>query len=190
MSDFRTSESHPLRIDVITVPGTNGRIGMTLCPGRSDDQSFNGLRWRRDLAMDLETIRKMNPCLLLTLNEPHEFPNLGVPEFETVLGASNLPWRILSIPDGGVPGPAFDAGWQSVGSEARRCLKGGRLVVIHCRAGLGRTGMIAALLLIELGILPSDAVTTVRNRRSLSAIERNQEQYLLKLKQVANESPS
>lgn len=174
-----TSITHPLRIDIVSVPGTSGRIGMTLCPGRSDDQSVNGNRWRRDLNADLEAIRSLDPFLLITLNESREFAGLGVPDFERTLAASGLPWRHLPIPDGGVPGDAFERAWETVGREAREGLRAGGLVVIHCRAGLGRTGTIAARLLVELGTPAKAAIAAVREARSLDAVEtREQEAHV------------
>jgi protein-tyrosine phosphatase len=150
-----------------------------LCPGRCDDQSVYGNNWRRDLAADLDAIRRSHPHLLITLNEPGEFRNLGVPAFESLLAASGLPWRHLPIRDGGVPTAAFERAWQIVGSEARAGLRAGRLVVIHCKAGLGRTGMIAARLLAELGMHPQSAIDAVRKARSFRAIETQQERHVL-----------
>lgn len=36
MCKIITSEDSPLRIDVIVLPGTRGKIGMTFCPGKKD----------------------------------------------------------------------------------------------------------------------------------------------------------
>lgn len=35
--------------------------------------------------------------------------------------------------------------------------------MLHCRGGLGRTGPVAAMLLIETGAAPDDAIRTVRS---------------------------
>jgi protein-tyrosine phosphatase len=185
MNERKTSITDPLKIDIVNVPGTSGRIGMTLCPGRSDDQSVYGNRWRRDLNADLEAIRSLDPFLLITLNEPHEFTDLGVPDFERVLAASDLPWRHLPIRDGGVPGTAFERAWKTVGREAREGLRAGGLVVIHCRAGLGRTGTIAARLLVELGpTSPEAAILAVREARSGHAVEPQQESHVHQTRRI------
>ena len=178
MSEFKTSLTHPLVVNEVVVPGTAGRIGMTLCPGRSDDQSIYGNRWRRDLIIDLEAIRRLEPEMLITLNQPFEFKALGVPDFQATVGASGLKWRHLPIPDGGVPGPDFEREWLKVGKEARHALRAGHLVVIHCRAGLGRTGMIAARLLVELGTAPKAAIAAVRGARPNAIETADQERHV------------
>jgi ADP-ribosyl-[dinitrogen reductase] hydrolase len=160
----RTSSSHPLRIDVASVPGGNGSIGMTLCPGRCDRLSVDE-EWARDLEADLAVIAAWQPSLVLTLVEEHEFAMLGVPEFAFAMRGAGLPWRHLPIRDAGVPDAAFERGWSTVGAEARRVLLDGGRVLLHCRAGLGRTGMIAARLLVELGTSPDAAITAVRRAR-------------------------
>lgn len=51
----RTSVSHPLRVEALTVPGTAGVIGMTICPGKKG-ASLYGPPWERDLAIDLRAV--------------------------------------------------------------------------------------------------------------------------------------
>ncbi|MDP2816487.1 MAG: hypothetical protein Q8O19_07390 [Rectinemataceae bacterium] len=73
----RTSLSHPLRIDSVTVPGTGGLIGMTFCPGKKQSNAQSG-SWSRDPALDLEVIRTWKTELVLGLMETHEYDELGV----------------------------------------------------------------------------------------------------------------
>jgi ADP-ribosyl-[dinitrogen reductase] hydrolase len=160
----RTSSSHPLRIDVASLPEGNGSIGMTLCPGRCDRLSLEE-EWARDLEADLAVIASWQPSLVLTLIEEHEFALLGVPEFASAMRRAGLPWRHLPIRDGDVPDAAFERAWSTLGAEARRVLLDGGRVLLHCRAGLGRTGMIAARLLVELGTSHDAAIAAVRRAR-------------------------
>ncbi len=45
-------------------------------------------------------------------------------------------------------------------------LQKGKIIIMHCYAGLGRTGTIAACFLVKLGINSSDAINLVRKTRS------------------------
>ncbi|MDP7292161.1 MAG: hypothetical protein QF497_08015, partial [Verrucomicrobiota bacterium] len=60
----------------------------------------------------------------------------------------------------------------------------GESIVLHCKGGLGRTGTIAARLLVELGMTPGNAILAVREARP-GAIETSaQETYVLACKPV------
>jgi len=184
MSNIRTSESDPLRIDVVRVPNTRGQIGMMMLPGRySSISSFDNV-WQRDLRLDLAVIEKLGPALVLTLNESREFASLGVPQFETVLRESPLPWHHLPIPDGGVPDATFERTWETVGPIARAAIADGGIVVIHCRAGLGRTGMLAARLLVEFGTLPDVAIAMVRAARPYTIENAIQENHVRSIRPI------
>ena len=181
MGNIRTSLSHPLVIDEVGVPGYEGRIGMTMLPGRCSTESLYGNIWHRDLETDLTAIRALDPALLISLNESHEFARLGVPDFERTLSTSGLAWRHLPIRDAGVPDVAFERAWLVVGAEARALLRAGELVIIHCRAGLGRTGMIAARLLVELGDTPREAIAAIRQARPHTIETPEQLSYVSKI---------
>lgn len=54
------SITSPLRIDAVTVPGTGGLIGITICPGK-DEYAGLGIPswpWKQDLDLDLLVIRE------------------------------------------------------------------------------------------------------------------------------------
>jgi ADP-ribosyl-[dinitrogen reductase] hydrolase len=50
-------------------------------------------------------------------------------------------------------------------------LRDGGNIVIHCRGGIGRAGMVAARLLVELGDAPDVAIAKVRVARHPRAVE-------------------
>jgi protein-tyrosine phosphatase len=56
-------------------------------------------------------------------------------------------------------------------AAAKRALHNGQNVVIHCRQGVGRSGLVAACLLMESGIRREEAILTLRNARGLPVPE-------------------
>lgn len=167
-----------LQIDSLELPGVRGRLGLTHCPGRK--LRMIGIRWDRDLVADLDVIRDWGARTLVTLNEEHELAMLGV-EAIGEFAASRFDWIWMPIPDGDIPDAEFDRRWVVEGAKLRERLIAGEGVVIHCLAGLGRTGTIAARLLIEFGVDPPEAIRLVRAARE-GAIENTwQERYVLGL---------
>ena len=169
MTTPRTSLTHPLQIAEVRASATHGRIGITFCPGKHDRAAATGA-WARDLAIDLDAIADWGARLVLTLVEPAELVALKVPNLGQEVERRGMSWRHLPIVDYSVPDAAFEQAWLVDGSEIRRFLRDGRDVVVHCKGGLGRAGMIAGRLLVELGMPPDDAIRMVRRARQ-GAIE-------------------
>jgi len=169
MPKARTSQTHPLQIAEVRASPGHGRIGITFCPGKHDAIASTGV-WARDLATDLDAIAAWGAALVLTLVEPAELDLLKVPDLGAEVKARGLDWRHLPIADYSVPGDTFEAGWQTVGRDIRTLLRNRADVVVHCKGGLGRAGMIAARLMAELGVAPQEAVRAVRQARK-GAIE-------------------
>ncbi|WP_316232910.1 cyclin-dependent kinase inhibitor 3 family protein [Bradyrhizobium sp. SZCCHNPS2010] len=164
MVGARTSQTHPLEIAEVRASPSHGRIGITFCPGKHDSVAYTGA-WARELAADLDVIAAWGARVVLTLVEPAELAALKVPNLGAEVRARGLDWRHLPIPDYSVPPPGFEAQWQSHGREIRALLRQGEDIVVHCKGGLGRAGMIAARLLVELGMPPEQAIREVRRVR-------------------------
>jgi protein-tyrosine phosphatase len=160
----RTSHSHPLRIAPVRASDAHGRIGITFCPGKQDPAAHTGA-WARDLAVDLDAIAAWGARLVLTLVEPAELVALKVPALGAQVEARGMAWRHLPIADFSTPTAAFEAAWVVEGAVIRALLREGADVVVHCKGGLGRAGMIAARLLVELGMAPEQAIGLVRGAR-------------------------
>ena len=97
---------------------------------------------------------------------------------------------ILPIVDGAVPSGTWERSWFKVGPQVRERVALGERVVIHCRGGLGRTGIVAARLLIEFGEKPAAAIHRVRKARPGAIENRRQEEYVLRQKPLDSHSPA
>ncbi|KXX65676.1 cyclin-dependent kinase inhibitor 3 family protein [Marichromatium gracile] len=178
MSAVRTSQTHPLQIAEVRASPSHGPIGITFCPGKQDPFAHTGA-WRRDLTADLDVIVAWGATLVLTLVEPAELVTLKVPELGEAVRRRGIDWRHLPIADYSVPSPAFETQWLTHGPEIRQRLRDGEAVLVHCRGGLGRAGMIAACLLVELGMDPETAIREVRRARK-GAIETSSQLALVR----------
>ncbi|MGI9333443.1 MAG: protein-tyrosine phosphatase family protein, partial [Gammaproteobacteria bacterium] len=74
--------------------------------------------------------------------------------------------------------PPFEDLWVTHGAMLRYQLQAGAKVLLHCFAGLGRTGTIAARLLVEFGAQPSKAIDTVRTARRGAVQTTSQEEHV------------
>jgi protein-tyrosine phosphatase len=169
MTAPRTSQSHPLQIAEVRASASHGRIGITFCPGKHDRHAASGA-WARDLALDLDAIAAWGAKLVLTLVEAAELKALRVPDLGAEIQGRGMAWRHLPIADYSVPDAAFERTWATHGAEIRALLRDGEAVLVHCKGGLGRAGMMAARLLVELGMHPDEAIREVRRVRK-GAIE-------------------
>ena len=74
----------------------------------------------------------------------------------------------MAIPDQGVPG-LIDA--QQLVLECRDLLDAGEHIVLVCMGGLGRSGTIAACVMVEAGLDAHTAIEQVRLIRGSRAVE-------------------
>ncbi len=169
MVGARTSQTHPLQIAEVRADPAHGRIGITFCPGKHDCLAATGA-WKRDLATDLDLIRTWGARMVLTLVEAEELALLQVPHLGREVTARGMDWRHLPIADYSTPTADFERQWLTHGRDIRELLRDGADVLVHCKGGLGRAGMIAARLLVELGMDPEQAIREVRSARK-GAIE-------------------
>lgn len=176
-SGVRTSHSHPLRIDTIALGALPGKIGLTFLPGKKGDALY-GAPWDRDLKMDLAQIIEWGAHAVVSLLEPHEFGRLGVPQFPEVMTRQPFRWFHLEVRDSDVPDQRFEDKWPQVRPALVDILRRGGGVVVHCRGGLGRTGLVVACLLVELGMRSEEAIAQVRAVRPGAIETWEQEEYV------------
>jgi hypothetical protein len=142
---------------IVPLPVASGVIGLCRLPGAAGD-----------LPRDLAAIAHWGPSLALTLTPLDEAAALGLPDPARLAPS----WRHFPIPDFGTPPP--DADWHALRDAALAVLQDGGRVLIHCRGGLGRTGMVALGLMIAAGEEAAPALARLRAARP-GAIETDQQ---------------
>lgn len=161
----RTSITHP--IDVVWVDpaahGGSGRLGLTYAPGKSGRAPASGIEWDRDLTVDLDRMQEHHRVgVLVSLMEPFEYEELRIPNLFEEARARGIEVVHLPIADGQAPQQHQAEAVEDLLESTRNDLAAGRNVVIHCRGGQGRTGMLAAALLTTYGHDAESAIGMVR----------------------------
>lgn len=132
-------------------------------PGRLWLQSMPGRREPWPLFLD--EARQQRLSVVVCLNPIDEVASLS-PSYHRAIAEGRLPFRWMHLPmrDFGL---AQDATTFRQGIEQlAQALQAGDHVLLHCAAGLGRTGTVAACVLKRLGVAQSEAMATVQRAGS------------------------
>jgi protein-tyrosine phosphatase len=135
------------------IPGPwRGRLAVAARPRGGDWLEGEALGWRR-AGVDVVVS-------LLEQNEAHE---LGLDREKEAAEANGIHFVSFPIPDRGTP--KSTQGALSLLKNIERLLRGGKSVAVHCRQGLGRSGLIAAGALIGGGVSVENAIHAVSAAR-------------------------
>ena len=180
---WRTSSSHPLRLDTVdlsAVPGlaaTSGTLGMTFLPGKRRD-GWTG-PWWRDLDEDGDALRSTHGAdALLLLVQDHELVSCGVPDIGERLPRDHGV-RVIRHPIEDMAVPADPSAFRAVLTDVLDRIGAGQTVAVACRGGLGRTGTAVACLLVQAGLVPADAIALTRRSRH-GTIERDAQEAFVR----------
>ena len=177
MKTIKTSESTPICVDFLTseLLQQPGQIGLTMAPGKQDEEI--NVIWNRNLQDDLERLKehygvKRLVCLLAA----EELNHLGIPNLLSEAQAHGITSEYLPIPDDGLP-ESLEA-FLTLVNKLINAVSSGETILIHCKGGRGRTGMLAAACLVELGFSPEDAIASVRQVRSGALTSATQRDFI------------
>lgn len=154
----------------------SGRLGLCSCPGWPRPPGR-----QQGLADTVEAVRRWPATAVVSLMELPEFQRLGLSELPERFREQMPLWLHLPIRDRDVPGPAWLERWRLARLAIAKILLEGGNVVIHCLGGLGRTGTVTALCLIDAGRCEGqDAINEVRLVHSIHAVETSQQQRFVR----------
>lgn len=135
-------------------PGVAGRVWLSPMPGRLQP-------WERFVT----EARDAGLTRIVCLTPPEEIAELS-PDYAEAIESHTLPcqWQALPMRNYGVAPdlPAFQVGVE----EMALALGRGEVLLLHCAAGIGRTGTAAACLLKRLGLSTDAALQQVREAGS------------------------
>ncbi|NKC16108.1 MAG: phosphatase [Gammaproteobacteria bacterium] len=145
-----------------------GRIAMVPAPGNTGNCANS----------DLHALTTWGATILVTLVESHELAMLGLSHLEQRAQEAGLRWHHLPIRNMSTPTAQWLATWRSLSPRLHEALKQENSIAIHCWAGLGRTGLVSAMLLMEGGYSATRAIAQVRQARPGTIETQEQEQFV------------
>lgn len=145
--------SHPF--DLLSIPGIKGKLIFTPCPGTKETS----------VAEALDTLKAAGASAVITLMPKGELIANAADSMPDLCAERGLGWFHLPVADEQVPLEDFATAWESSKNAIKALLVEGKNIAIHCKGGSGRTGLIAARIMIESGIPRAEAIALVQALR-------------------------
>jgi predicted protein tyrosine phosphatase len=145
--------------DLFWIPGPwPGRLAVVTRPRGGDWLEDEASGWRR-AGIDV----------VVSLLESDEAAQLDLLDEPRAAEANGIRFVSFPIPDRGVPASMPAA--VSLIADIAGALEEGKNVAVHCRQGIGRSGLIAAGVLAASGVSPEQAIKVVSSARGLAVPE-------------------
>ncbi|MBY5923154.1 hypothetical protein [Ferrimonas balearica] len=117
------------------------------------------------LKEDVARLAAAGVAAVVTTLTDEELTNLGIPTLGQEVEAAGMQWFHLPVKDKSLPDAGFEARWAEAREELTALMESGQRVSVHCRGGTGRTGLVAAKLLLESGADWQETLGRIREAR-------------------------
>ncbi len=112
---------------------------LTPCPGTK----------QADLTASIDQLKAQGVTVVVTALDQQEMQQHGVEQLPQEVQKAGLLWLHAPIADDCAPDEAFHTRWQQISPLVHQALDSGEKVALHCMGGSGRTGLLAAHVLLE-----------------------------------------
>jgi protein-tyrosine phosphatase len=119
-----------------------------------------GEDWLED---DLAKLKRGGIDILVSLLQEPEAIDLGLHSEGQLAEQCGMEFISYPIPDRETPGDP--ASFRQLITRLTNAIRSGKRVGAHCRASIGRSTVVTAAVLVELGIRPNDALVLIRIAR-------------------------
>ncbi len=120
----------------------SGQLILTPCPGTK----------QCTLSDSLTQLKQAGAMAVVTMMTRTELQANQVADIEEQCKALDLSWFHLPIEDDNAPNGYFSVKWSEISAQLHQLLDQDLTLVLHCKGGSGRTGLVAAQLLLERGV--------------------------------------
>jgi protein-tyrosine phosphatase len=127
----------------------------------------------QDAAATISAIARQGVRQVVSLLESAEASALGLDAEAELVGAQSMAFVSFPIPDMGLPASLDD--FAALTHNLYRQVDAGVNTLVHCRGGVGRSGLLAAAVLLHCGMDPRQACEQVTRIRGLCAPETDEQ---------------
>ncbi|KPA51825.1 cyclin-dependent kinase inhibitor 3 family protein [Photobacterium lucens] len=155
------------------LPLNNNQAGLVLtpCPGTKGTP----------LVESIEQLKAQGVTVVVTALSIEEMEAKGVGALPLVVHQAGLQWFNTPIEDDCAPDESFQPHWDAISPALHQALDNGEKVALHCMGGSGRTGLLAAHLLLEKQWQLDDVITQVQALRPNAFTKDVQAEYIRRI---------
>ncbi|MGM7739083.1 phosphatase domain-containing protein [Yersinia enterocolitica] len=158
---------HPF--DILTLDN-GAKLIFTPCPGTKGVSIVDSLK----------SLKEAGAQAVITMMTMAELTEKQADTLPSLCAELRMDWYHLPVEDSCAPEEPFAQAFAQQKAILLGLVESGVTMVIHCHGGSGRTGMMAAILMLELGYAPAQVKSQIQLIRPKSLTSPVQVNYLIK----------